>query len=476
MNRSFYSFAILFTALHLIVGLFLSLIFFGLPGQVYTFQSFPFWIIGSSIITIISSFLALKYYHHKKYWFTFGTALVSIVAFVSYAIVLYIMLTAKEMINYWFIVVLLELSTMILYAISLIVSKAGERHWLKTAGVCLFVIALMSLLGEICVLISKDDLELREIETNVYRWTSLIGSLVPLLFIINFLHEREKAEKANASWQKDTNGILGGVALITLVPILFLGEMLIKDRKKAISENIAHAEAEKKDIERAQAPAQLYEPRTFVNATGQKLLYRLKKPIDFDPEKKYPLVVILHHGGLHGNDNVRQVTSEPAPLLSSFENRTKYPAFLFVPQCPKGACWGGIHPAPSVDLLVFQALRALEKEFNIDKTRRYVAGSSMGGYGSWHFICSHPEMFAAAIPICGGGDPKLARKIVDVPVWVFHGENDKNVPVKLARDMIQAIKKAGGNPKYTEFAGQGHNIWIGNTPGVIDWLFAQKRK
>jgi predicted peptidase len=258
--------------------------------------------------------------------------------------------------------------------------------------------------------------------------------------------------------------------------MFILAEMLIRDRNKAISESITPAEAMKRDIERAQGLAQLYEARTFVHSKGQKLLYRLLKPIDYDPEKKYPLVIILHHGGLHGDDNVRQITTHPAPLLST--HRTKYPAFLFVPQCPKGACWGGIPPLPSVALLVFEAISALEKEFKIDTTRRYVTGTSGGGYGSWHFICTHPEMFAGAIPIGGGSNPKLAKKIIDVPVWVFHGEKDKDVPVKFARDMIDAIKKEGGNPKYTEFKGAGHYIWdrIERTPGVLDWLFAQKRK
>ena len=85
-------------------------------------------------------------------------------------------------------------------------------------------------------------------------------------------------------------------------------------------------------------------------------------------------------------------------------------------------------------------------------------------------------MFAAAIPVCGGGDPKLARNIVDVPVWAFHGEKDRSVPVKLTREMIDAIKNAGGHPRYTEFPDAGHNIWdeVKNTPGLLEWLFAQK--
>ncbi len=129
-----------------------------------------------------------------------------------------------------------------------------------------------------------------------------------------------------------------------------------------------------------------------------------------------------------------------------------------MPQCPSGSDWGrslgesekevrpklGRTDQPSVSSLVFEVIHTLENEFKIDTTRRYVTGQSMGGVGSWHFILTHPQMFAAAIPICGGGNPDLATKIVDVPVWAFHGQKDKAVPVEFSRNMIDAIKKAGG--------------------------------
>jgi len=207
--------------------------------------------------------------------------------------------------------------------------------------------------------------------------------------------------------------------------------------------------------------------------------YRLMKPLDYDAKNKYPLVVWLHHGGAPGTDNFRQIEgSGAAQLLSEPVNRKKYPAFLFVPQCPPGSSWGGNSSYPAVDSLVFETISALEKEFDIDVKRRYVTGVSMGGFGTWHFICTRPKMFAAAIPVCGGGDPGLAQNIANEPIWAFHGRKDRSVPVKLSRDMIEAIKKAGGNPRYTEFPDEGHNIWneVNNTPGLLDWLFAQKRE
>jgi predicted peptidase len=120
----------------------------------------------------------------------------------------------------------------------------------------------------------------------------------------------------------------------------------------------------------------------------------------------------------------------------------------------------------------------LEKEFKIDVSRRYVMGESLGGYGSWHFITARPKMFAAAVPICGGGDPSQANTIADLPVWAFHGAKDRSVPVRLSREMIEAMKQAGGNPKYTEYPDEGHIIskQVMDTPGLLDWVFEQSQK
>jgi predicted peptidase len=107
-----------------------------------------------------------------------------------------------------------------------------------------------------------------------------------------------------------------------------------------------------------------------------------------------------------------------------------------------------------------------------------VTGVSRGGYGSWQFIGTRPDLFAAAVPVCGGGDPTLGKNMVNVAVWAFHGAKDKNVPVSGSRDFIAAIKRSGGNPRYTEFPDLEHAIYanVKTIPGLLDWLFAQKRK
>jgi predicted peptidase len=191
-----------------------------------------------------------------------------------------------------------------------------------------------------------------------------------------------------------------------------------------------------------------------------------------------PLVISLPYGGQPGTDKIRQIEgASAAELLSIDSNRQKYPAFLFIPHRPPGAGWGGISSYPPVDSLVYEAITSLDQQYGIDVKRRYVTGISLGGYGTWHFISTRPDLFAAAIPVCGAGDPALVRKMINVHVWAFHGRHDRNVPVSGSRDMIEAFKKTGGNPKYTEFPNKAHNIWyeVTTTPGLLDWLFAQQQ-
>ena len=236
--------------------------------------------------------------------------------------------------------------------------------------------------------------------------------------------------------------------------------------------------------------AELFNARTHVSMQNDTMQYRLLKPLDYDSTKQYPLVVCLSGGAGRGTDNIKQIAgSKSAQVLSTLENRNKFPAFIFVPQCPPNSDWGrtlgkiereslikrGKDNQPSVKSLVFEIIYALEEEFNIDTTRLYITGQSMGGSGAWHFILTHPQMFAAAIIVCGGANPDLAKNITDMPIWVFHGENDNRIPVDFSRNMIAAIKKAGGNPKYNEFPNIGHGSWhpAYDTPELLDWLFVQ---
>jgi len=134
------------------------------------------------------------------------------------------------------------------------------------------------------------------------------------------------------------------------------------------------------------------------------------------------------------------------------------------------------HPSESIRLSL-AALSKLQKEFSIDPDRLYVIGLSMGGHGLWSLVSRHPDMFAAAIPICSAGDTSQAPKLIHLPIWCFHGDADPLVPVENARQMMAALKKAGGHPKYTEYPGVGHNSYVNafKEPELLPWLFSQKR-
>jgi predicted peptidase len=233
-------------------------------------------------------------------------------------------------------------------------------------------------------------------------------------------------------------------------------------------------------------PADVMEKKVFTDADGKTLPYRLLKPDDYDPKKKYPLVVFLHGAGERGADNVKQLI-HGVPEFVKPENRKDYPCFLIAPQCPEKARWVEVdwgaasHTMPKEPSepmrLLLQLIPALQKEYSIDDKRVYVTGLSMGGFGTWDLIARKPEWFAAAAPVCGGGDEATAEKIAKLPIWAFHGDQDGAVKPSRSRNMIAALEKAGGKPKYTEYKGVGHDSWVPayRDPELMKWLFSQKR-
>ena len=128
--------------------------------------------------------------------------------------------------------------------------------------------------------------------------------------------------------------------------------------------------------------------------------------------------------------------------------------------------------------LLLEAIPALVKEFSIDDKRIYITGLSMGGFGTWDAIVRKPDLFAAAVPICGGGDVKTADSIAKIPIWIFHGGKDPVVKPERSRSMVEALKKAGAEPKYTEYPNEEHASWVPayKDADMFAWLFAQKKK
>ena len=217
------------------------------------------------------------------------------------------------------------------------------------------------------------------------------------------------------------------------------------------------------------------------------LPYRLLKPKDYDPKQKYPVVLFLHGGGERGTDNQKQLIHGLNDFAAD-DIMAKYPAFVVAPQCPEGKRWVEVDwsadshvlpEQPSIPLAAsLDLLDALAKEFSIDANRVYITGLSMGGYGVWDALAREPERFAAAAVICGGGDPAHAEKMKGIPIWAFHGDEDTTVKPHRSREMIAAIKAAGGQPKYTEYPTTGHHSWAQtySNPELYEWLFSQKRK
>ena len=232
--------------------------------------------------------------------------------------------------------------------------------------------------------------------------------------------------------------------------------------------------------------AQDYAARIFTTADGGTLGYRLLSPKMIEPGKKYPLVLFLHGAGERGTDNARQLT-HGAPAFAKPEAREKFPCFVLAPQCPPDQTWSVVKdwvgPNPFSEeptepmRLVLGALDAVLKELPVDANRLYVTGLSMGGYGTWDLLTRAPGRWAAAVPVCGGGDASRIAVARGVPVWAFHGASDPVVPVVRTQELIAALTAAGGHPMFSEYPYVKHDSWGNayNEPELLPWLFAQQR-
>lgn len=248
---------------------------------------------------------------------------------------------------------------------------------------------------------------------------------------------------------------------------------------------------------RAEDARPVLEKRVHKNAAGETLPYRLFVPHDYDKSQKYALILFLHGAGERGDDNEAQLKHAQFLRFANKEAQAKQPSIIVAPQCPATKLadgsdqhkwaqinWSAKEPQPISQepsyamRLTFELLDALEREYNIDPQRRYVTGLSMGGYGTFDALVRRPNYWAAGVPICGGMDNSRARDIAHIPVWAFHGDEDAAVPVARSRTAVAELKAAGGNPKYTEYKGQGHQVWglAYEEPQLVNWMFAQTAK
>jgi len=197
-----------------------------------------------------------------------------------------------------------------------------------------------------------------------------------------------------------------------------------------------------------------------------KLDYLLFLPQSYEGSKqRWPLMLFLHGAGESGTNLAKVKTHGPPKVV---ESKPDFPFILVSPQSP-GRGWN----SDTLNALLNDIIR----KYRVDKHRIYLTGLSMGGFGTWSLAAEHPERFAAIVPICGGGNPADAKKLVGLPIWVFHGAKDPTVPVERSREMVEAIKAAGGNVKFTEYPEAKHDCWTEtyDNPELYEWLLAQRR-
>jgi predicted peptidase len=230
-----------------------------------------------------------------------------------------------------------------------------------------------------------------------------------------------------------------------------------------------------------------------VTVSGTVYKYQVFVPDNWSPRQKWPIILFLHGAGERGEDGLIQTEVGIATAIR--RERSRFPALVVMPQCRKDRWW----TQSPMDDLAMAALGAATKEFHGDLARSYLTGLSMGGYGTWHLASKYPGRFAALVPICGGitlpeglrrqfpelakdslpDDPKsftaIAQEIGQTPVWIFHGGDDPVVSVTESRRMNEALKTAGGDVRYSEYPGVGHDSWnkAYTEPELLGWMLSK---
>jgi predicted peptidase len=219
---------------------------------------------------------------------------------------------------------------------------------------------------------------------------------------------------------------------------------------------------------------------------GVTYKYQVFVPDNWSSNQKWPIILFLHGVGERGTDGLIQTQVGIATAIRN--DRSRFPALVVMPQCLKEHRWTD----PEMEELSLSALGSASREFKGDPKRTYLTGLSMGGYGSWALAARYPNKFAAVVPICGGIlTPDDARKQPDsdripyleaakkigtkLPIWVFHGDADPDVPVSESRHMVEALKADGADVHYTEYPGVGHKSWdkAYAEPELMTWLLSK---
>jgi predicted peptidase len=237
----------------------------------------------------------------------------------------------------------------------------------------------------------------------------------------------------------------------------------------------------------------LFKKEIYVSGSDT-LPYRILLPLNYDVSKKYPLILVLHGAGERGNDNESQLVHGSYLFLKD-SVRQQYPGIVVFPQCAANSFWSNAEfkfdsatgkgrlyflaaGEPTLSMkLAQELLKKIIDDYPVNKKQIYVGGLSMGGMGTFEIVRRNPQLFAAAFPICGGGATATATLIKKVKWWVFHGDADDVVPPNLSVEMVEALKAAGADVKFSLYPGVNHNSWDNAfaEPELLQWLFSIKK-
>lgn len=236
-----------------------------------------------------------------------------------------------------------------------------------------------------------------------------------------------------------------------------------------------------------------FKKETFVSSTGFNLPYRILFPENYDKSKKYPVMVFLHGAGERGNNNESQLV-HGSKLFLDPANRKAYPAIVIFPQCPEEGYWSSVkidreklpleldfdysQPITPALQAAIELVKKVTKDEAVDKKRIYIAGLSMGGMGTFEAVYRFPKLFAAAVPICGGGDvDAYDKRVAKVPFRVFHGAKDDVVDPRCSQAMVEKLKTLKVAVQYKEYPEANHNSWDSAfaEPDFLSWMFTRSR-